>query len=160
MATPVSSTSTHDGHADADVKRIENDIASVRYDLGRTVAELGTRLTPAHLMEHAKATIKDATVERTRAVAQSAGDMASDLADKTRAVAADATDQVRANPGGAAAAGAGLVLGAWATRRVAAYAQRSPVDGRYRRVDATGSQLASALAAVAMAWWVWKGGRI
>lgn len=150
MATPVSARPTHDGHADADVRRIEDEIAIVRDDLGRTVAELGTRLTPAHLMERAKATIKDATVEGTRAVAQTAGDMASDLAGKTRAVATDATEQMRANPGGAAAAGVGLALGAWAARRVA---------WRYRGVNATSGQLACAAAAVAAAWWVWKGGR-
>lgn len=160
MATPVSSSPTHGGHADAEVKRIENEIAVVRDDLGRTVAELGTRLAPAQLLAHAKDTIKDATFGRTRAVAQSAGDMASDLAERTRDVAADATRQVRANPAGTAAAGAGLGLGLWAARRIARHAQRSPIDGRYRRVDASPTQLASAVAAIAMAWWVWKGGRL
>jgi hypothetical protein len=141
------------------VRRIEGEIALVRDDLGRTVTELGTRLTPAHLLAHARETIKDATVEKTRAVAQSAGDIASDLADKTRSVAADATGQVRANPIGAAAAGIGLVLGIWAARRAAGLAQRAP-DGRHRPVDATPRQLASAAAAMAAAWWVWKGGRL
>ena len=127
---------------------------------GRTVAELGTRLTPAHLMERAKATIKDATVERTRAVAQTAGDMATDVAERTRQAAVEATDQVRANPGGAAAAAVGLVLGIWAARQAASRSQRSPLDGRYHRVDATAGQITAAAAAVAVAWYVWKGGRL
>jgi hypothetical protein len=160
MATPVSSTPTHDEHADADVQRIENEIAVARDELGRTVAELGTRLAPAQLLAHAKETIKDATFGRTRAVAQSAGDMASDLAERTRDVAADATRHVRANPAGAAGTGAGLAFGIWAARRVARYVQRDPIDGRYRRVNASPTQLASAAAAVAMAWWVWRGGRL
>ena len=160
MATPVSATSTHDEHVDADVKRIEDEIAIVRDDLGRTVAELGTRLTPSHLLEHAKATIKDVTVERTRAVAQSAGDVASDIAERTRHVAADATDRVREHPGGAAAAAVGLVLGIWAARQAAWRSQRSPLDGRDQRADATPGQLTAAAAAVAVAWWVWKGGRV
>jgi ElaB/YqjD/DUF883 family membrane-anchored ribosome-binding protein len=160
MATPVSSTPAHDGHADADVRRIEDEIALVRDDLGRTVTELGTRLTPRHLVEHAKETIRDVTVERTRAVAQSAGDMATEIAERTRDVAADATDRVRANPAGAAAASAGLAFGIWAVRLAASHAQRSSLDGRYQRVDATRGQLASALIAAAAVFWVWKGGRV
>jgi len=166
----MSSPPTHDGHADADVRRIEGEIAVVRDDLGRTVAELGARLTPSHLIEHAKATIRDATVEGTRAVAQSAGEMATDFAERagematdiaarTRDVAADATDRVRANPTGAAAAGVGLVFGVWAARRATRRSQLS-LDFRDRRADATPGQLASAVIAAAAAWWVWKGGRI
>ena len=67
-------------------------------DPGRTVAELGTRLTPVQLMERAKETIRKATAERAREVAQSAGEMASEFAQGTRDVAADATDRVRAHP--------------------------------------------------------------
>lgn len=159
MATPVSATTTHDEHVDADVKRIEDEIAIVRDDLGRTVAELGTRLTPAHLLEHAKSTIKDVTAEGTRAVAQSAGDMASDIAQRTRHVAADVTDRVRAHPGGAAAAGAGLVFGVWAVRLARWRSQRSPLYRHDQRANATPGQLTAAAAAVAVAWWVWKGGR-
>ena len=62
-------------------------------DLGRTVQEIGTRLTPAHLMEHAKRSLRESTVETTKAVAQSATDVASDVAARTRDVALDARDR-------------------------------------------------------------------
>jgi len=159
MAIPVSSPPTHDGHADADVRRIEGEIAVVRDDLGRTVAELGTRLSPAHLIEHAKATITNATVGRTRAVAQSAGEIATDLAERTRDVAVDATYRVRAHPAGAAAVGMGVAVGMWTARQAARRSQLS-LDFRDRRADATPVQLASAVIAAAAAWWVWRGGRI
>ena len=73
MATPTPKDT-------ADVGRLEHEIAQVRGDLGRTVQEIGTRLTPAHLMEQAKRSLKESTVETTKAVAQSATDVASDVA--------------------------------------------------------------------------------
>ena len=52
MATPTPKDT-------ADVGRLEHEIAQVRGDLGRTVHEIGTRLTPAHLMEHAKRSLRE-----------------------------------------------------------------------------------------------------
>ena len=107
MATPTGSP---------DVGRIEHEIAQVRDDLGRTVAEIGTRLTPSHLMEQAKQSLKDATTDTTRAVAQSATTMASGIAHRTRDVALDARDRVQAHPMIAGVIGAGLGAALWAGR--------------------------------------------
>ena len=104
MATPTPKDT-------AAVGRLEHEIAQVRGDLGRTVQEIGTRLTPAHLMEQAKRSLKEGTVETTKAVAQSATDVASDVATRTRDVALDARDHVQAHPYAASAAGAGVGLG-------------------------------------------------
>ena len=82
----------------ADVGRLEHEIAQVRGDLGRTVQEIGTRLTPASLMEQARRSLRDGTVETTKAVAQSATAVASDVASRTRDVALDARDHVQAHP--------------------------------------------------------------
>ena len=104
MATPTGS---------GDVGRIEHEIAQVRDDLGRTVAEIGSRLTPTHLMEQAKQSLKDATADTTRAVAQSATQMASGIASRTRDVAIDARDQVQAHPMIAGLVGAGVGAALW-----------------------------------------------
>ena len=85
----------------------------MRGDLGRTVQEIGTRLTPAHLLEEARRSLKQGTVETTKAVAQSATSVASDVASRTRDVALDARDHVQAHPYAAGAVGAGMGLGYW-----------------------------------------------
>ena len=79
----------------------------------RTVQEIGARLTPAHLMEQAKRSLKESTVETTKAVAQSATDVAGSVASRTRDVALDARDQVQAHPYTVGAVGAGIGLGYW-----------------------------------------------
>ena len=106
MATPTP-------NQPADVGRLEHEIAQVRSDFGRTVQEIGTRLTPAHLMEQAKRSLKESTVETTKAVAQTATGVATDVASRTRDVALDARDQVQAHPYAVTAVGAGIGLGYW-----------------------------------------------
>jgi ElaB/YqjD/DUF883 family membrane-anchored ribosome-binding protein len=105
MATPTGSS---------DVGRIEREIAQVRGELGRTVQEIGSRLTPAHLMAQAKQGLKDATTDTTRAVANQATDVAAAVAQRTRDAAVDAKDRVQANPMLAGAIGVGAGLGFWA----------------------------------------------
>ena len=97
----------------ADAGRIEHELAQVRSDLGRTVQEIGTRLTPAHIMEQARRSLRESTVETTKAVAQSATDVASDVAARTRDVALDARDRVQAHPYAVSAVGAGIAVGYW-----------------------------------------------
>lgn len=103
MATPT--------RKDMDLGRIEKEIAVAREDVGRTVQEIGSRLTPAHLMEEATRSLKETTRETTRAVAQTAGEIGAGVAARTREVALDARDQVRAHPYAAGAVAAGLGLG-------------------------------------------------
>ena len=106
MATPTPKDS-------ADVGRIEHELAEVRGDLGRTLQEIGTRLTPAHIVEQAKRSLKETTIETTRAVAQTATGVAGDVASRTRNAALDARDQVQAHPYAVSAVGAGIGLGYW-----------------------------------------------
>jgi ElaB/YqjD/DUF883 family membrane-anchored ribosome-binding protein len=110
MATPTPKDSDELGH-------IEHEITQVRQDLGRTVQELGTRLTPAHLMDQAKRSLRETTVDTTRAVAQTASNAAADVASRTRGVAMDARDQVQAHPYAAGAIGAGIGVGYWLMAR-------------------------------------------
>ncbi len=106
MATPTPGNGEDVGH-------IERDIAQVRHEVGRTVQEIGSRLTPAHLMEQAKRSLKDTTVDTTRAVAQQATDVALTVANRTRDVAMDTRDRVQAHPYAAGAVGVGVGLGYW-----------------------------------------------
>ena len=137
MATPTPKDA-------AAVGRLEHEIAQVRGDLGRTVQEIGTRLTPARLMEQAKRSLKESTVETTKAVAQSATDVASDVASRTRDVALDARDQVQAHPYAVGAAGAGIGLGYWLVtsamqnrRRLVPREWDEPFDRSSRRATAS-----------------------
>ena len=171
MATPTAKDT-------ADVGRLEHEIAQVRGDLGRTVQEIGTRLTPAHLMEQAKRSLKESTFETTKAMAQSATDVASDVATRTRDAALDARDQVQAHPYAVGAVGAGIGLGYWLVtsamqrrRRLVPREWDEPFNRSGRRATAglratsSESRISSAArlsrliplgAAAAAAWLIWK----
>ena len=165
MATPTPKDT-------ADVGRIEHEIAQVRGDLGRTVQEIGARLTPAKIMEQAKRSLKDSTFETTKAVAQSATDIASDVASRTRDVALDARDQAQAHPYVVGAAGAGIGLGYWLVasamhrrKRLVPREWDQPFDrssrratsrGKTMRTESRASRLIPLGAAVAAAWLLWK----
>ena len=151
----------------ADVGRIEHELAQVRGDLGRTVQEIGTRLTPAHIVEQARRSLRESTVETTKAVAQSATDVASDVAARTRDVALDARDKVQAHPYAVGAIGAGIGLGYWLTasalrnrRRLVPREWDEPFDRSSRRRSsgrgiAGASRLVPLAAAATAAWLLW-----
>ena len=164
MATPTPRDSK-------DVGQIEHEIAQVRDDLGRTVQEIGARLTPGHLMEQAKRSFRETTRDTTRAVAQSATDMASGVASRTRSVALDAKDQVQAHPYAVGAVGAGIGLGYFLVtsalrnrRRLVPREWDEPFDRSNRRaarhvtpVGAGRSERLIPLAAAGTAaWLIWK----
>lgn len=164
MATPTPKDS-------ADVGRIESELAQVRSDLGRTVQEIGTRLTPSHLVQQAKRSLRESTVETTKAVAQSATDVASDVASRTRDVALDARDQVQAHPVAIGAVSAGIALGYWLVsstmrkrRRLVPREWDEPFDRSSRKLRATtgvtsgrsASRLMPIAAAGAAAWLLWN----
>ena len=165
MATPTPKDT-------ADVGRLEHEIAQVRGDLGRTVQEIGTRLTPAHLMEEARRSLKQGTVETTKAVAQSATDVASDVASRSlatwRSTHATTCRRIHTPPARPAPA-SGWATG-WSARRcvdasvscrVSRMSRRSvepPGDvepqGHVERVST--SRLIPLGAAAAAAWLIWR----
>jgi len=166
MATPTPRDTNDVGH-------IEHELAQVRDDLGRTVQEIGARLTPSHLMEQAKRSLKDTTLGTTRAVAQTATDVASDVASRTRDVALDARDQVQAHPYTVGAVGAGIGLGYWLItsamrkrRRLVPREWDEPFDRSSRsarrgasmapRRSAAADRLIPMAAAGTAAWLLWK----
>lgn len=163
MATPTPTDAK-------DMGQIEHEIAQVREDLGRTVQELGARLTPSHLVDQAKRSLRDTTRDTTRAVAQSASHVAADVASRTRDVAMDATERVQAHPYAAGAIVAGLGLGYWLVSAAMKDRHRllpprewdEPFDrsSRRRRPTAPSSALmrvAPVAAAATAAWLIWRG---
>jgi len=149
-----------------DMGRIEHEIARVRDDLGRTVAEIGARLTPAHLMEQAKQGLRETTMDTTRAVAESAAGLATDVASRTRDAAVEARDQAQAHPYVTGAIGVGLGLGYWLVassrrnrRRLVPREWDQPFDRSSRRRASNRPTMAHALpvaAAVAAAVLLWR----
>jgi hypothetical protein len=157
MATPNGSEQTG---------RIEYEIARVREDLGRTVAEIGTRLTPGHLVEQASRTLKQATAETTRAVASTATDVAAGLASRSVDAAVEARARVEAHPIVAGALGMGLGFGAWTLinarrnrRRLVPREWDEPFDRSSRRRPDASVAAARALpvaAAAVAAFLIWR----
>jgi ElaB/YqjD/DUF883 family membrane-anchored ribosome-binding protein len=143
MATATSGDTTNVG-------RIEREIEQARNDVGRTVQEIGSRLTPGHLMEQAKRSLRETTVDTTRAVAQSASEVASGVASRTRDAAIDARDRVQAHPYAAGAIGVGVGLGYWLVamsmrdrRRLIPREWDEPFDRSSRRLAPTGFRAAT-----------------
>ena len=160
MATPTPKDT-------ANIGRLEHEIAQVRSDLGRTVQEIGTRLTPARIMDQAKRSLRESTVEKTKAVAQSATDAAGDVASRTRDVALDARDQMQAHPYVVGAVGVGMGVGYWLVtsamqnrRRLVPREWDEPFDRSSRRAATSRnsrlSQLIPLGAAATAAWLIWK----
>jgi hypothetical protein len=157
MATPNGSEQTG---------RIEYEIARVRDDLGRTVAEIGTRLTPGHLVEQASRTLKQATAQTTRAVASTATDVATGLASRSVDAAIDARARVEAHPLMAGAIGMGLGFAALRLvnarrnrRRLVPREWDEPFDRSSRRRPDVGVGAARAIpvaAAAVAAFLIWR----
>jgi ElaB/YqjD/DUF883 family membrane-anchored ribosome-binding protein len=94
--------------ARTDAQEIKAEIAETRAELSETLEAIQERLTPRHLIDQAKSTVKDATVGRVQQIMNTAGDTASDLAARGRAAADSVAYGVRENPAPAALIGLGL----------------------------------------------------
>lgn len=120
--TPVppvtSAAATGEVTADADDPEvIREQIERTREDMSATLNELQERLSPQHLAQQAKASVRDATVGRVQQFMGTAGDRAGDVAGRAQDVAGRAAEQVREHPIPVALAGAGAGLVWWLMRR-------------------------------------------
>jgi ElaB/YqjD/DUF883 family membrane-anchored ribosome-binding protein len=77
------------GEGADDTRRVRSEIERTRSDMSETIDEIQNRLSPSNMAAQARETIKEKTVGRVRNLAGSAGEGASDLADRTRQVARD-----------------------------------------------------------------------
>ena len=100
-----------------DPDQIREQIERTREDMSHTLNELQQRLSPQHLADQAKATVREATVGRVHGLVGSAGDTASQVAVRAQDAAETVADQVREHPVPVALAGVGAGLVWWMMRR-------------------------------------------
>jgi ElaB/YqjD/DUF883 family membrane-anchored ribosome-binding protein len=116
-----------------DPQQIRADMAQTRAEMAETIDAIQERLSPQHLMQEAKDTVRDATVGKVKDMMTSATDRAADLAEDVQDGALEAVDYVRQNPLPAALIGAGI---AWLLMRTStgrtgeAYPQQRHYGGR------------------------------
>lgn len=103
--------------ADADPEILRQQIERTREDMSDTLNELQQRLSPQHIAEQAKASVREATVGRMQHLVGSAGETATQVAGRAQHAAGVAAEQVREHPIPVALAGAGAGLVWWLMRR-------------------------------------------
>jgi ElaB/YqjD/DUF883 family membrane-anchored ribosome-binding protein len=84
--------------ADPTVDELKAEISETQGQLQQTLSEIQERLSPAHLAEQAKNTVRDATVGRVTDMAEQVGQTASRMVEQTRRAAEGLPRPVRNNP--------------------------------------------------------------
>ena len=100
-----------------DPEVIRTQIERTREDMSATLNELQERLSPQHIAQQAKDSVREATVGRVQQFMGTAGERASDVASRAQTAAGTAAEQVREHPIPVALAGAGAGLVWWLMRR-------------------------------------------
>jgi ElaB/YqjD/DUF883 family membrane-anchored ribosome-binding protein len=98
-------------------EQIREQIGRTREDMSQTLNELQQRLSPQHLAQQARESVREATVGRVHHLVESAGDTASHVAVRAQDAAGSVVEQVREHPVPVALAGAGAGLVWWLMRR-------------------------------------------
>ena len=86
------------GHR-ATVDELKAEISETQGQLQQTLAAIQERLSPAHLAEQAKNTVRDATVGRVTDMAEQVGHTANRMVEQTRRAAEGLPRPIRNNPG-------------------------------------------------------------
>ena len=90
------------------VNELKAEISQTQGQLRQTLTEIQERLSPAHLAEQAKNTVRDATIGRVTDMAERVGDTASRIVEQTRRAASGLPRPVRNNPWPLAMIGVGV----------------------------------------------------
>lgn len=135
-STGVTGTTASTSVTSDDPEEIREQIERTREDMSHTLNELQERLSPQHLAQQAKDSVREATVGRVQNLMESAGDTASSVADRAQQVAGTAVHQVREHPVPVALAGAGAGLVWWLMRRSSNRPQTWDNDDMYEWDDA------------------------
>jgi ElaB/YqjD/DUF883 family membrane-anchored ribosome-binding protein len=96
---------------------IREQIERTREDMSQTINELQERLSPQHLAQQARESVREATVGRVQQLVGSAGDTATQVARRAQEAAGPMVEQVRERPVPIALAGVGVGLAWWLMRR-------------------------------------------
>lgn len=114
---PTVTSATAAPAASDDPEVIREQIERTREDMSATLNELQERLSPQHLAQQAKDSVREATVGRVQQLVGVAGQRAGDVAARAQGVAGTAVEQAREHPLPVALAGAGAGLVWWLMRR-------------------------------------------
>jgi len=101
-------TSTSASSDDEEIAAARADIEETRAEMSETIDAIEEKLSPEHLKEQAKESVKQATVGKLDTVRRRAGERAGRMADTARGAGATAWERVKQNP--VPAAGVGLSL--------------------------------------------------
>jgi len=115
--TAASGTGAFATPSSDDPDAIRAQIERTREDMSQTINELQERLSPQHLAQQARESVREATVGRVQHLVGSAGDTATQVARRAQEAAAPVVEQVRERPVPIALAGAGMGLAWWLIRR-------------------------------------------
>lgn len=117
---PMGTSATAAPAADSDDPEvIREQIERTREDMSATLNELQDRLSPQHLAQQAKDSVREATVGRVQQMVGVAGQRVGDVAARAQDVAGTAVERAREHPLPVALAGAGAGLVWWLMRRSA-----------------------------------------
>jgi hypothetical protein len=119
-----------------DPQQIRADMAQTRAEMSETIEAIQERLSPQHLIQEAKDTVRDATVGKVKDMMTSATDKAADLAEDVQDGALEAVDYVKQNPIPAALIGAGI---AWFLMRTST-GRSAPEYSRHRQYGGRGGR--------------------
>src|SRR5688572_3984918 len=78
-----------------DSEQIRADMAQTRAEMSETIDAIQAKLSPQHLMQEAKDTVRDATIGKVQDMMTSATDKAADLAEDVQDGAREAVDYVK-----------------------------------------------------------------
>ncbi|OGW37931.1 MAG: hypothetical protein A2010_13175 [Nitrospirae bacterium GWD2_57_9] len=87
---------------------IQQDIARTRQEMSGTVEQIKDRLSPAHMGEHAKETIRETTADRMNRIKNAASRMGGAISSTARDTGSNVLDAVKSNPVPLAMIGAGI----------------------------------------------------
>lgn len=93
---------------DQEVEELVDEIERTRHEMTRTADEIGERLSPSNIVEHAKETVRDATVGKVEDMATTASEMVSDAGWQARQTGGGIVETIKRNPIPAAMAGIGI----------------------------------------------------
>ena len=116
-ATAASGTEPYVTPSSDDPDVIREQIERTREDMSQTINELQERLSPQHLAQQARESVREATVGRVQQLVGSAGDTATQVARRAQEAAGPVVEQVRERPVPVALAGLGVGLAWWLMRR-------------------------------------------
>jgi ElaB/YqjD/DUF883 family membrane-anchored ribosome-binding protein len=123
-----------------DPEAIRERIERTREDMSQTINELQQRLSPQHLAQQARDSMREAAVGRVHEFVGAAGETATDVARRAQVAAAPVIDQVREHPLPIALAGAGAGLAWWLARRSTSRRSWSEIDMDQWDDDMTGTR--------------------